>query len=232
MLALDDLNQKFQLAPPEEILRWAWNTFGELAVSSSSFQSQSVALLHLIGRVVPEMPVLFLETGFHFPETLAFRDEIRKAWGINLVNITPEAYITKENLSELRRVDPDFCCLHAKVSPLQRALDGKKAWVTGIRRDQTLFRQNTPVVSEQTGGLLKLAPLANWSRAELLAYISDHHLPVHPLEQKGYRSIGCAPCTAPVVNEFDERSGRWVNHAKTECGLHTLWDTSQSTVQP
>jgi phosphoadenosine phosphosulfate reductase len=177
------------------------------------------------------MPVLFLDTGFHFSETLAFRDEITKEWGINLINITPEDYITKENLSELRRIDPDYCCLHAKVSPLQRALHDKKAWVTGIRRDQTTARQDTPVISEQSGGLLKIAPLASWSRADVSAYISEHNLPVHPLEHQGYRSIGCAPCTVPVVNEYDERSGRWVTYSKTECGLHTLWNTSHQVTQ-
>ncbi len=217
-----DLQEKLQLAPPDEILLWVWNTFGELAVSSSSFQSQSVVLLYLIGKFVPKMPVYFLETGFHFPETLAFRDELTEKWGLNVVNITPEDYITKENLSELRLLDPDYCCLHAKISPLQRALHGKQAWVTGIRRDQTSNRRDTPIITEQSGGLLKVAPLASWNRTDLRAYITEHNLPAHPLEHKGYRSIGCEPCTVPVVNEYDERSGRWVSYSKTECGLHTL----------
>jgi phosphoadenosine phosphosulfate reductase len=222
MVVPPDLQEKLQLAPPDEILLWVWNTFGELAVSSSSFQSQSVVLLYLIGKFVPKMPVYFLETGFHFPETLAFRDELTEKWGLNVVNITPEDYITKENLSELRLLDPDYCCLHAKVSPLQRALHGKQAWVTGIRRDQTSNRRDTPVITEQSGGLLKVAPLASWSRTDLRAYITENNLPAHPLEHKGYRSIGCEPCTVPVVNEYDERSGRWVSYSKTECGLHTL----------
>lgn len=221
MFNIEDLNTRFAKATPEDILRWSWDTFGELAVTTSSFQSQSVALLYMISRVVQQMPVLFIDTGFHFPETLAFRDELTLRWGLNLVNVVPEAYITRENLNELRSMDPDYCCLHAKVAPLQRALNGKKAWITGIRRDQTFHRQTIPVISETSGGMLKVMPLAAWSREEIKAYVTAHNLPAHPLKNAGYLSIGCAPCTVPVVNEYDERSGRWVSYAKTECGLHT-----------
>lgn len=222
MLSVEALNAHFATTSPEEVLVWCWNTFGDLAVTTSSFQSQSVALLHMIGQVVPKMPVLFVDTGFHFPETLAFRDELIARWGLNLVNIGPEEYITLESLSELRSVDPDYCCLHAKVAPLQRALDGKKAWITGIRRDQTFARQNIPIFAETTGNMLKVMPLATWSREQVQEYIRRHDLPAHPLKNAGYLSIGCAPCTVPVVNEYDERSGRWVSHAKNECGLHTV----------
>jgi phosphoadenosine phosphosulfate reductase len=218
----EELNAQYAQASPEEILRWCWEAFRKLAVTTSSFQSQSVALLHMISRVVPHLPVLFLDTGFHFPETLAFRDDLTQRWGLNLVNVQPEAFITPENLTELRQLDPDYCCLHAKVAPLQRALSDKKAWITGIRRDQTFDRQSIPIFSETTGGLLKVMPLASWSREEVTAYILTHDLPAHPLKNAGYLSIGCAPCTAPVVNKYDERSGRWVSHAKTECGLHTM----------
>jgi len=222
MFSADELNLQFALASPAEILTWARQTFGEMAVASSSFQTQSLVLLHLIHLYTPKMPVLFLDTGFHFPETLAYRDEITQRWGLNLVNIMPEPYITRDNLSELRLIDPDYCCLHAKVAPLQRALADKKVWVTGIRRDQTLNRKKIPIVSESSGGLLKVMPLANWSGEQIKAYIQTHRFPAHPLKDAGYLSIGCAPCTVPVANEYDERSGRWISHTKTECGLHTL----------
>ncbi|HNB51848.1 MAG TPA: phosphoadenylyl-sulfate reductase [Anaerolineales bacterium] len=221
MQTVEDLNTRFATATPEDILRWCWDTFGELAVTTSSFQSQSVALLYMISQVVPHLPVLFIDTGFHFAETLAFRDELTHNWGLKLVNVVPEEYITRENLSELREMDPDYCCLHAKVAPLQRALNGKKAWITGIRRDQTFTRQHISIFAETSGGMLKVMPLATWSREEIKAYILAHNLPAHPLKNAGYLSIGCAPCTVPVVNEYDERSGRWVSYAKTECGLHT-----------
>ncbi|GAB4581869.1 MAG: phosphoadenylyl-sulfate reductase [Anaerolineales bacterium] len=222
MRSADTLNEQFSQATPEEILLWCWDTFGALAVATSSFQSQSVALLFMISQTAPEMPVLFLDTGFHFPETLAFRNDLTERWGLNLINVKPEAYITPANLTELRLIDPDYCCLHAKVAPLQRALEGKKAWVTGIRRDQTSARKAIPLFSETSGGMLKVMPLAQWSRDQVKSYLQMHQLPEHPLKNAGYLSIGCAPCTVPVVNEFDERSGRWIAHAKTECGLHTL----------
>ncbi|NUM48678.1 MAG: phosphoadenylyl-sulfate reductase [Anaerolineales bacterium] len=221
MANVEYLNKRFAEAKPEEILLWCWESFGELAVTTSSFQSQSVALLYMISQVVPKMPVLFLDTGFHFPETLAFRDALTEQWGLKLVNIRPEAFITQENLTELRSIDPDYCCLHAKVAPLQRALADKKAWVTGIRREQTFQRQNIPCFMETTGGMLKVMPLASWTQAQLSNYIQTNHLPAHPLKNAGYLSIGCAPCTIPVVNEYDERSGRWSTYTKTECGLHT-----------
>jgi len=222
MVSAEDLNTQFAQKHPEDILDWCWKTYGVLAVTSSSFQSQSVVLLHLISQATPKMPVLFLDTGFHFPETLAFRDQLANLWGLNLVNVEPEPYITTQNLIELRRTDPDYCCLHAKVAPLQRALSGKKVWVTGIRRDQTFQRKNIPIFSETLGGILKVMPLAAWSSDDIKAYILEHNLPQHPLKDAGYLSIGCAPCTVPVVNEYDERSGRWISHAKTECGLHTM----------
>lgn len=222
MSHVETLNDRFATASPEEVLAWCWDEFNNLAVTTSSFQSQSVALLYMISQVVPEMPVLFLDTGFHFPETLAFRDALTARWGLNLINVRPEEYITLENLSELRIVDPDYCCLHAKVAPLQRALEGKKAWITGIRRDQTFERKHISIFAETSGGLLKVMPMATWSREQVQEYIRAYNLPAHPLKNAGFLSIGCAPCTVAVVDEYDERSGRWVSHAKNECGLHTV----------
>ena len=220
------LNESFEQATAEEILRWAWDTFAPAVVASSSFQTQSVPLLHLISRVCPAMPILFIDTGFHFPETLAFRDELRDRYGLNIVTVHPE--ITQSELFRkygegLYRRDPDLCCYINKVRPMQRALEGKRAWITGVRRDQTKNRAHLRTIERQATGVLKVHPLLRWSREDVAAYRERYHLPVHPLYHLGYLSVGCAPCTRPVLVGEDERAGRWAESGKTECGLHLDW---------
>ncbi len=220
------LNESFEQATAEEILRWAWDTFAPAVVASSSFQTQSVPLLHLISRVCPAMPILFIDTGFHFPETLAFRDELRDRYGLNIVTVHPE--ITQSELFRkygegLYRRDPDLCCYINKVRPMQRALEGKQAWITGVRRDQTKNRAHLRTIERQATGVLKVHPLLRWSREDVAAYRERYHLPVHPLYHLGYLSVGCAPCTRPVLVGEDERAGRWAESGKTECGLHLDW---------
>ncbi|MBN1994017.1 MAG: phosphoadenylyl-sulfate reductase [Anaerolineae bacterium] len=217
------LNKRFAHSSAEEILQWAWDTFGSHVTASSSFQTQSVPLLHLISQVCPEMPVIFLDTGFHFPETLAFRDNLHTRFGLNLVIVRPA--IEKSQLADqygaaLYRRDPDLCCYIHKVEPMQRALAGFEGWISGIRRDQTANRQNLPVLETQPTGPLKIYPLLEWTRAQIDEYIQRHQLPTHPLFAKGYRSIGCAPCTRPVLLNEDDRAGRWAGIDKNECGLH------------
>lgn len=211
------LNPQLETLHPKDILLWAWETFQPRIVMTSSFQSQSVPLLHLIATHVPQMPVLFLDTGFHFEETLAFRDQLIREFGLNVQVIRSEE---KRAGEPLYKRDPDLCCYIHKVKPLQRALQGMDAWVSGIRRDQTPQRANTPVIARQPNGLYKVCPMVRWTRREVWQYIHDHNLPVHPLLEQGYLSIGCAPCTRPAVPGEDERAGRWAGHQKTECGLH------------
>ena len=221
-LDLPALNRRFTGASPETILRWAWLTFGPEIAATSSFQTQSVPLLHMIARVAPEMPVFFLDTGFHFPDTLAFRDLLRERFGLNVVVLMPEGghEAFRRRHGDLYRRDPDLCCLINKVEPLERAMSGMQAWISGIRRDQTLHRAATPIVSLGPEGRVKVCPLAEWTRRDVWQYLHDHGLPEHPLLNKGYLSIGCAPCTQPVADGSDERAGRWAGHEKTECGLH------------
>lgn len=218
-----DLNQQFEQASAADILAWGWQTFGPYIAVSSSFQTQSVPLLHLISQVCPEMMVIFLDTGFHFPETLAFRDELQARFQLNLVVVRPT--IEKRQLvarygEGLYRRDPDLCCYINKVEPMQRVLDGLYAWISGVRRDQNRLRQSLPILELESTGLLKIHPLLNWSKQQLWAYIDQHQLPAHPLFEKGYPSIGCAPCTRPVFAGEDDRAGRWAGQTKTECGLH------------
>lgn len=222
---LDDsetVSGRLESAHPEEILRWAWDSFGPEVAVSSSFQTQSVPLLHMVGRVAPDMRVLFLDTGFHFQETLAFRDRLVARFGLNLEILTARggAEGFRARHGPLYRTDPDLCCYLNKIEPLRYAQEDLVAWIAGIRRDQTPYRRHIEIVSRSRGGLYKICPLANWTSVDVESYLRDHDLPEHPLTSAGYRSIGCAPCTQPVAPGEEDRSGRWRGEAKTECGLH------------
>lgn len=207
---------------PARILRWAWERFGPEVGVTSSFQTQSVPLLHMVATAVPEMPVLFLDTGFHFPETLAFRDRLVRELGLEVRVLASkmgnDAF--RRRYGTLYRSDPDLCCYINKVEPLARAKKGLAAWVSGIRRDQTRSRRATPVLSWDEDGLWKVCPLAGWTAEDVARYRAEHDLPSHPLHDEGYRSIGCAPCTRRTREGEDPRAGRWAGLDKTECGLH------------
>lgn len=222
-LDLPDLNERFEHLPAQEILRWAWETFGSHVAVSSSFQTQSVPLLHLIAQICPNIPAIFLDTEFHFPETLHFRDELQERFNLNIVNVHP--VIGRSELAarygvNLPEHDPDLCCYLHKVEPMQRALSEYRAWVSGARRDQTEQRRGQAILEQLPDGLLKIQPMLNWTKTDINTYIEQHGLPHHPLFAQGYRSIGCAPCTQPSLTE-DDRAGRWAGLDKTECGLHT-----------
>ena len=221
---VEQLNKRFETAEPAEILRWAAENFMPGLAATSSFQTQSVALLHMIGQVAPEIPVIFLDTGYHFPETLAYRDELVDRLGITLRIVQPAmtpAQLVQQHGDALYRRDPDLCCYINKVEPMQRALQDLDAWISGIRRDQTPQRANAQPVELLPDGRVKVQPLVSWTRRDLWTYINQHDLPAHPLFSQGYLSVGCAPCTAPVTAGEDERAGRWAGNGKTECGLHT-----------
>ena len=208
-------------------MRWAWESYAPDIVASSSFQTQSVPLLHIISRVCPEMPVIFLDTGYHFPETLAFRDELKARFNLNIVVIQPT--VTKsESLQRygeaLYRRDPDLCCYINKVSPMKWAVSWAQAWVSGVRRDQTARRRTLRVFDLQADGPLRIHPMLNWTEDDIRAYREMYDLPVHPLYHLGYVSVGCAPCTRPVFFGEDARAGRWSDSEKTECGLHLEWN--------
>ncbi len=223
---LERLNAQFETATTPEILMWAWETLGPGIAATSSFQTQSVPLLHLIALTTPQMPVFFLDTGFHFPETLLYRDRLIETLNLNVQVLTPELGHDgfRIEFGDLYRRDPDRCCHINKVEPLQRAMQGLNGWISGVRRDQTAHRRVTPIVSREANGLIKVCPMANWSRRDVWQYISDHSLPEHPLLAQGYMSVGCAPCTRAIGAGEDERAGRWAGQEKTECGLHTaMW---------
>ncbi|MXP47183.1 phosphoadenylyl-sulfate reductase [Altererythrobacter luteolus] len=199
---------------------------GELA-TVSSFGAESAVLLHLISEVAPDLPVLFLETGKHFDETLTYRDTLITQLGLNnLRNILPEpGLIAQKDESGLRwSYDPDGCCEIRKVIPLANALAGYDATLTGRKAFQSATRANLPrfeVDSSDAQGRLKINPLIDWTADDIQAYFEEHSLPRHPLVEQGYPSIGCSPCTNKVAPGEDPRSGRWKGWDKTECGIHT-----------
>jgi phosphoadenosine phosphosulfate reductase len=220
--ALSSLNDRLEAASAETILEWVWSIFGTDAAATSSFQTQSVPLLHLISRTVPDLPVLFLDTGFHFPETLEFRDQLDEKFGLNVRSLEPRLGHAgfREKYGELHRRDPDLCCHLNKVQPLNDALEEYDVWVAGIRRDQTEARAEIPVVQWRDETTLKVCPMVEWTSKDIWTYINEHDLPAHPLFKEGYFSIGCAPCTQRPSENGDARDGRWSGSDKTECGLH------------
>jgi len=200
------------------------NLVGAAAIVSS-FGAESAVLLHLVTRFAPDVPVLFLDTGKHFPETLAYRDLLAERLKLNLVNLTPDAQeLAARDETGLRwSYDPDGCCELRKVKPLARAVAGLDATFTGRKGFQSATRTGLPrfeIDTTDAEGRLKVNPLANWTKPELDAYFERHALPRHPLEADGYPSIGCAPCTSKVLPGEDPRAGRWRGWDKVECGIH------------
>jgi phosphoadenosine phosphosulfate reductase len=217
---------RLEEAGAAEILEWAVRNVPRFAVSSS-FGADSAVLLHLVARVESAVPVLFLETGFHFPETLRFRRELVARLGLTDVrDLRPALTVgqqAREHGGGLYVRDADACCQIRKVEPLNAALREFDGWASGVRRDQTPERADTPVVQtvvREGRELVKVSPLARWTAADVDEYLAAHDLPRHPLADAGYPSIGCAPCTRPVAAGEDARAGRWAGSAKTECGIH------------
>jgi phosphoadenosine phosphosulfate reductase len=223
-LNIPQLAKKFEQAAPEEIITWAVENYWPDVAFSSSFQTQSLPLLHMVTHIKPDIRIFFLETGFHFWETMIFRGQIQEHWNLNVVDLQydqrwrPFMQLYGRNLP---KEDPNLCCYIRKVQPMQEALQGIRAWITGIRRDQTAARASAQILELQPDGLLKVNPLLNWTERDIEAYRREHKLPEHPLTVWGYASIGCAPCTRPIQPGEDPRAGRWAGTGKTECGLHT-----------
>ena len=220
------LNRMFRGSETSEWLRAVieGNLAGDIALVSS-FGAESAVLLHLVSQIDPTIPVLFLETGKHFPETLAYRDELTARLGLNLVNLHPDPEdLAKRDESGLRwSYDPDGCCELRKVKPLEKALARFDASLTGRKAFQSTTRAQLPrfeVDTSDAQGRLKINPLIDWSAEDIAAYIETHDLPRHPLVDQGFPSIGCSPCTRPVAEGEDARSGRWAGWDKIECGIH------------
>jgi len=222
---VDDLNARLRHATPQEILREAFKAYAGKIAIVSSFGAESAVLLHLAAEVDPNVPVLFLDTGQHFGQTLDYRKTLASRLGLaNVRDLRPafQDLALQDPKADLYKTDTDACCAIRKTLPLDRVLRPEfDAWITGRKRFQAVTRASLPVVERGEGDKIKFNPLANWTKADLDAYVAEHDLPAHPLEAFGYPSIGCWPCTKPVENGADERSGRWAGSEKVECGIHT-----------
>jgi phosphoadenosine phosphosulfate reductase len=210
-------------ASATELLRWTDEIFGADGYVVAS-NMQDAVLVDLAAKVRPGVQVLFLDTGYHFAETIGTRDAVEAVYDIRLLNVTPEHTVAEQDEllgKDLFARDPDECCRLRKIVPLAKALRGYSAWVTGLRRVDAPTRANAPLISfDEKFKLVKVNPLAAWSDQDMADYIAENNVLVNPLVDEGYPSIGCAPCTAKPAAGADPRSGRWPGHAKTECGLH------------
>jgi len=206
--------------PPEEVLRWALETFPRRTALTVSFGGPGVVLAHMLGRIDKTVPIYFLDTGFHFPQTLEFKARFTEQYGLNVIDLKPAT-----DPGPLYQTDPDRCCWIRKVEPMQRTLPEFDAWVSALRADQAKTRSGIEVLEYHDAeghALVKVYPLASWSRDTVWQYIRENRIPYHPLHDSGFTSIGCWPCTRATRPGEDERAGRWSGMAKTECGLHTF----------
>ncbi|MGK5631825.1 phosphoadenylyl-sulfate reductase [Streptomyces sp. URMC 123] len=209
-------------APAPEILRWAVDTFGARFCVTSSMEDAVVA--HLAAGVRPGVDVVFLDTGYHFPETIGTRDAVEAVLDVRVRTLTPRLSVAEQDAAygpRLHDRDPDLCCALRKVEPLEEGLADYDAWATGLRRDEAPSRAGTPVVGwDERRRKVKVSPIARWTQDDVDAYVAEHGVLTNPLLMDGYASIGCAPCTRRVRQGEDARAGRWAGRAKTECGLH------------
>jgi phosphoadenosine phosphosulfate reductase len=205
------------------VLRWAGDTFGASFAITSSMADGLLA--HLASRVVPGVHVVFLNTGYHFAETIGTRDWITSVLPITLVDVRPPTTVAEQDAEfgpNLFERDPDLCCSLRKVRPLAETLAGYAAWGSGIRRDESPTRADTRLVDwDAKRGMVKVNPMAAWTQDVVDAYVTEHQIPVNPLFELGYGSIGCSPCTRPVAPGEDPRAGRWAGKNKIECGIHS-----------
>ena len=210
-------------ASAAEVVAWVARNFSTDAAAVACSMADA-SLPHVVAEQLPGVDVLFLDTGYHFTETYATRDEVQRALDVRIVDITPDQTVAEQDAefgAKLFERDPGLCCARRKVAPLQDALGGYEVWFTGVRRDEAPTRTNTPLITwDERNGLVKVNPVAAWSFDDVLAYAAEHKAPVNLLVNFGYPSIGCEPCTKPVAPGEDPRSGRWAGLSKTECGLH------------
>jgi len=197
------------------VLQWAHRQFGNQLCVTASFGD--AVLAHLASEAIPGVEITLLDTGYLFAETEWFANELRAQFGINLRIVRPDAEVA----ANVWQTDTDACCAARKVEPLNRALLGRTAWVTGLRRSDSPSRRTAPFVHQDLlRNVTKINPLAGWTDAHVVTYVAAYGIPDHPLAERGFPSIGCWPCTRPVTDDGDQRSGRWADSDKTECGLH------------
>jgi phosphoadenosine phosphosulfate reductase len=218
-------SEELETAHPREILAWTARRFADRFTMATAFGPEGMVLIHLLAEVAPETPIFNLDTGYQFKETLELRDEVARRYGIEVELKQPALSVAeyeKQNGGPLYKTNPDRCCFDRKITVLKEAIAGMHAWASAIRRDQSEDRAKAPIVGwDAKFGLVKVSPLANWTKKDVWGLITEHDIPYNPLHDQGYPSIGCWPCTRAILFGEDERAGRWSGTAKTECGLHT-----------
>jgi phosphoadenosine phosphosulfate reductase len=228
---VQSLNAEFQNGSTDSILRWAWEEFGARAAIGTSFQGAGLVMIHIARQHGLSFPVFTLDTGLLFPETLELKRRLEQYFDVEIESLVPDLSVDQQEAAlgpELWKQNPDLCCTTRKVMPLQGKLAELDCWITGLRREQSDTRSATQFVEvynfdESTGReIVKLNPMANWSRKAVWDYLHKHEIPYNPLHDQGYRSIGCQPCTRKVTEGENERAGRWTGFNKVECGIHTF----------
>ncbi len=209
-------------ASADEVITWAAATFGDRICITSSMTD--AVIVDLVSRHVPGIDVLFLDTGYHFAETIGTRDAVSVIYPVNVINVTPPTTVEEQDAElgpKLYARNPDLCCYLRKVVPLEQSLEPYDAWITGVRREESDTRSNTSVVQwDAKRQMVKVNPIVDWTQQDVDDYIAEHGVLVNPLVDDGFPSIGCRTCTARVEKGADPRSGRWAGTAKTECGIH------------
>ena len=220
------LNARFEIAHPIEIIRWAVETFRPDVALTSSFGADSAAIIHMALQVDPRISIRTVDTGFLFPETLRFMEQLRRDWNLNLAVF--RTTLSDGEIARLKQqhattpIDERYCCGEYKREATEKALAGLRCWIAGLMREESATRRHTPVVEPLANGLVKVAPIATWTRRQIDDYMREQRLPYHPLWAQGYTSIGCALHTQKPVDPTDPRSGRWAGTGKTECGIHDI----------
>jgi phosphoadenosine phosphosulfate reductase len=221
-----EANQHLSAATAEAVLHWAVRTFRDKLTMATAFGAEGCCLIHMLANIDPSIRIFNLDTGYQFAETLELRERIKERYGIEVEYIRPEMTVAEyeaEHGGPLYRIRPDQCCHDRKLLPLRQAVAGYAAWISAIRRDQTLDRAAAEVVQwDGKFKLVKVNPLLSWTRRDVWNFILKHEIPYNPLHDRGYPSIGCWPCTEPAGEGQDERAGRWAGSMKKECGLHVI----------
>ena len=225
-----DLKREFEKKSVPEIIIRAHEEFEDRLAMTTAFGYSGIVLMSFIKGIIPDLPIYFIDTRFHFEETLKLAEKIKKEWKLNIINISTqysEEELEKIMGKEAYKTDPDLCCNYRKVEPLLRVLKTKSAWLSSIRRDQAVTREKIDVIEIDGRGFVKINPLYNWTRDQTWMYIRKYDLPYNPLHDQYYPSIGCKPCTSPVDKGGSERDGRWRGMPKVECGIHVTKDEEE-----
>jgi phosphoadenosine phosphosulfate reductase len=225
---IKEVSARLETATPQEILRWAIDRFPGRFTMATAFGPEGMVLIHMLAELAPDTPIFNLDTGYQFPETLELRERVLQRYGMAVEMKRPAQTVAEfeaENGGPVYRTDPDRCCFERKLRVLHEAVVGMHAWASAIRRDQSPDRAQAAIVGwDKKFRLVKISPLANWTKKQVWDLIVHQDIPYNPLHDQGYPSIGCQPCTRSILCGEDERAGRWSGLAKTECGLHSIRD--------